>query len=33
MRKLLLIVDVQNGFINEQSSWLPANLATYIKKI
>lgn len=32
MRKLLLIIDVQKGFINEQSSWLPANLATYIKK-
>lgn len=32
MRKLLLIVDVQNGFINEVSAWLPAKLAEYIKK-
>lgn len=31
MRKLLLIIDVQNGFINEHSAWLPAKLATYIR--
>ena len=31
MSTLLLVIDVQNGFINEQSSWLPAKLAEYIK--
>lgn len=31
MRKLLLVIDVQNGFINEHSKWLPAKLAAYIR--
>lgn len=31
MRKLLLLIDVQNGFINEHSKWLPSKLADYIR--
>lgn len=31
MRKLLLIIDVQNGFVNKQNEWLPAKLAAYIR--
>lgn len=32
MRKLLLIVDVQEGFINEKSAWLPEKIGKYIAK-
>lgn len=30
MRKLLLVIDVQNGFVNQQNEWIPAKLAAYI---
>lgn len=30
-KKLLMLVDIQACFINEQSSWLPVKLAEYIK--
>lgn len=32
MKKALILVDVQKGFINKQSAWLPTKLANYIKK-
>lgn len=33
MKKALILVDVQKGFINKQSAWLPTKLANYIKSI